>query len=161
MNQFTFESEKNENTSGSNFNTIAEAKNDLILNYTNPGHPIAFSGVNTIYKYYKAQLTKKQILDILSTIESYTLHRGYRSSQRNPSYSHFKRYMFQMDLVFLTGLEKYNDNVKYLLTVIDTFTRFAWIRMLKDKMADTVLNAFKSIINEAGSKPLHIVMDRG
>ena len=66
-----------------------------------------------------------------------------------------------MDLVFLTGLEKYNDNVKYLLTVIDTFTRFAWIRMLKDKMADTVLNAFKSIINEAGSKPLHIVMDRG
>ena len=138
-----------------------EAKNDLLLNYKQPGHPRAFSGIGQIYRYYKGLLTKKQIADILSSIESYTSHRGYRSDQRNPTFSHFKRYMFQMDLVFLVDLAEHNDGVKYLLTVIDTFTRYAWVRMLKDKTGETVLNAFKSVLEEAGSKPLHLIIDRG
>ena len=36
----------------SNFKNSEEAKNDLIQNYTNPGHPVAFSGVGIIYNYY-------------------------------------------------------------------------------------------------------------
>jgi hypothetical protein len=108
-------------------------EDDLRSNYNKPGHPIAFSGIQNIYDYYKGNLSVNQIKDILSGIENYTLHREYKKGQRNPSYSHFKRNQFQMDLVDIQALAPYNDGIRYLLSVIDTFTRFAWVRLLKDK----------------------------
>lgn len=145
----------------SNLQTADECENDLKLNYNTPGHPIAFSGINTIYYYYNKLLSLEKIKEILSSIESYTLHKEYRSAQRNPTYSHFKRYMFQMDLVDMQNLAPWNDGVKYLLTVIDTFTRYAFVRPLTDKTGLNVLHEFKSIIGEAAIKPLNISMDRG
>ena len=146
---------------GSNLQTAEECENDLNLNYKTPGHPIAFGGLNNIYKYYNHLLSQDKIKEILSTIESYTLHRGFRSNQRNPTYSHFKRYMFQMDLIDMQQLASFNDGAKYLLAVIDTFTRFAFVRSLKDKTGLNVLNEFKSVLDEAKQKPMNISMDRG
>jgi len=133
---------------------------DLKNNYNNPGHPIAFSGINNIYKFYKGHLSYDKIKDILSGIENYTLHREFKRGQRNPSYSHFKRNQWQMDLVDIQELASSNDEIRYLLTVIDTFTRFAWARLLKNKRGETVLEAFKSIVTLAG-KPKSISCDRG
>jgi len=136
-------------------------EDDLRNNYNKPGHPIAFSGIQNIYDYYKGNLSVNQIKDILSGIENYTLHREYKKGQRNPSYSHFKRNQFQMDLVDIQALAPYNDGIRYLLSVIDTFTRFAWVRLLKDKRGETVLEAFKSVLDSAKEKPRIIVCDRG
>ena len=44
-----------------------------------------------------------------------------------------------------------NENVKYLLCVIDVFTKCAWVTNLKDKKFKTILNAF--IENESNCKP--------
>ena len=40
-----------------------------------------------------------------------------------------------------------NKNVKYLLYVIDIFTKHAWVKSLKDKKCKTDLNAFIKIVN--------------
>jgi hypothetical protein len=157
----SFEKIEIEKNYGSNLDTIEECEEDLKTNYTNPGHPIAFSGVNNVYDYYKGILSKNIIKEFLSSTESYTVHKEYHKGQRNPSYSHFKRYQFQMDLVDIQELAQYNDNIRYLLAVIDTFTRFAWVRLLKDKKSVTVLNAFKSILTSAGEYPITVVTDRG
>jgi transposase InsO family protein len=114
-----------------------------------------------VYDYYKGKLSLQKIKDILSGIQSYNLHREYKEGQRNPSYSHFKRNQFQMDLVDVQALAEFNDGVRYLLTVIDTFTRFAWARLLNDKRGETVLEAFKSILKSACDKPKSISCDRG
>ena len=145
----------------SSLQTLEECENDLKLNYNTPGHPIAYSGVKNIYNYYNRLLSLEKIKEILSSFESYTLHRGFRTSQRNPTFSHFKRQHFQMDLVDIQQKAAENDGVKYLLVVIDTFTRYAFVRPLLDKTGLNVLNAFKSVIDEAVEKPLHITMDRG
>jgi len=130
-------------------------------NYTNPAHPIAFSGVNNIYKYYNGMLNIKDIEKLLASFENYTLRREYKNLQRNPSFSHFKRYQFQIDLIDIQPYARWNDNTRYILSVIDTFTRKAWVRPCKDKSADVVLNAFRSIIDEAGKPPLTLIADRG
>lgn len=130
-------------------------------NYTNPAHPIAFSGVNNIYKYYKGLLKPKDIEKLLSSVESYTLRREYKNLQRNPYFNHFKRYQMQVDLIDIQKLSKWNNNVKYLLAVIDTFTRKAWVRPCKDKSAKEVLTAFKSILSDAKKYPHTLVADRG
>ena len=46
-----------------------------------------------------------------------------------------------------------NKNVKYLSCVIDLFTKYAWVKPLKDKKGKIVLNAFIEIVNESNHKP--------
>lgn len=133
---------------------------DLKRSYTTPGHPIAFSGVQSIKKYYP-YLNLEDIENVLSEIESYTLQREYHNNQRNPSYSHFKRYQWQIDLIDIQQLSKENDGYRYLLAAIDTFTRFAFVRAVIDKTAKNVLEAFKAMLRDATSNPLTLVMDAG
>ena len=46
-----------------------------------------------------------------------------------------------------------NKNVKYLLCVINVFTKYAWVKSLKDEKGKTVLNAFIEILNGSNCKP--------
>ena len=101
--------------------------------YKSPGHPIAFSGLRNVYNYFRGRLSIDEIRNALAEIESYTLHKEFHNGQRNPSYSHFKRYQFQLDLVDVQHLAQFNDNVNYLLNCIDTWSRYAWVRLLPSK----------------------------
>ena len=51
-----------------------------------------------------------------------------------------------------------NKNVKHLLCVIDVFTKYAWVKPLKDKKGITVLNAIIEIANESNRKLNHKLM---
>ena len=54
-----------------------------------------------------------------------------------------------------------NKGFRYMLNVIDCFTKFAWSIPLKDKKALTVLEAFKKIVNESKMIPKHLWVDEG
>ena len=54
-----------------------------------------------------------------------------------------------------------NGNFKYLLWLNDVFTRYAWIKPLKDKKGKTVLNSFIEIVNEFNRKPNKLWVDQG
>ena len=53
----------------------------------------------------------------------------------------------------MESLSTKNENVKYLLCVIDVFTTYAWVKPLEDKKGKTVLNVFIAIVNESNCKP--------
>lgn len=142
-------------------NSNDKIDDEIKLNYNNPGHPIAFSNARTIYNYYNGEIPLKRIHEILKTIESYSIHKEFHKGPQNISFARFKRYQFQIDLCFLIDYAEWNDDIKYLLTVIDCFTRFAFIRKLKTKDSRSVLKEFQSIINDLDKKPLIIVCDRG
>ena len=144
-----------------NFKNKQECVDHFNENYSNPAHPISFTGINNIYKYYKGLLNKVEIEKLLASFDTYTLRRQYKNLKRNPNYSHFKRYQFQIDLIDIQSYSKWNDKIKYILAVIDTFTRKAWVQPCKDKTTDEVLNAFKVILTEAKTLPLTLVSDRG
>ena len=50
-------------------------------------------------------------------------------------------------------LSSKNKNVKYLLCAVDVFSKYAWVKPLKDKKGKRVLNAFIEVINESNRKP--------
>ena len=52
------------------------------------------------------------------------------------------------DLIDMQEFSKDNNVIKYLLTVIDIFSKFAWIIPLKRKTGQDVSNAFSSILKE-------------
>ena len=58
-------------------------------------------------------------------------------------------------------LSSTNRNNKHLLCVIDVFTKYAWVKALKDKKGKTVLNVLIAIVNESNSKPNKLWVDQG
>ena len=63
------------------------------------------------------------------------------------------------DLIDMQAFSKDNNGIKYLLTVIDTFSKFVWIVPLKRKTVQEVANAFSSILKER--RPSKAWEDRG
>ena len=57
------------------------------------------------------------------------------------------------------NLAKENDNITYLLFVIDVFSRFLWIEPLQNKTAKSVLNGLKKVISKR--KPVRLRVDKG
>ena len=53
-----------------------------------------------------------------------------------------------MDLADLSYLSKYNDKYKYLLNVIDIFSRYAWCVPIKDETGNTITSALKSLFQD-------------
>ena len=81
--------------------------------------------------------------------------------KRRKVYARFKESIWAADLPKMESLSSKNKNVKYLLCVIDVFTKYAWFKPLKDKKGKTVLNAFIEIVNESNRKPNKLWVDQG
>ena len=54
-----------------------------------------------------------------------------------------------------------NLGVKYLLTIIDVFSKYAWIMPLKSKTGKDITKAFDYIITGSGRKPTKLWVDQG
>ena len=50
---------------------------------------------------------------------------------------------------------------KFLLTVIDNLSKYAWVKMFKNKKAETVLKGLREIIGESNRQPTIIGTDFG
>ena len=64
------------------------------------------------------------------------------------------------DLVEMQQFSKWNKGYRYLLMVLDVFSKYGWIVPLKDKKGETVTEAFKTILKE-GRKPQYLWVDKG
>ena len=51
--------------------------------------------------------------------------------------------------------------IKHLLCVIDVFTKYAFVKPLKDKKTKTVLHSFVELIKESNRKSSKSRLDRG
>ena len=65
------------------------------------------------------------------------------------------------DLVEMQEWNKQNRGYRYMLTVIDVFSKYAWAIPLKDKKGTTTTDAFKLIVKESERIPKHIWVDEG
>jgi hypothetical protein len=72
-----------------------------------------------------------------------------------------KDHTWSMDLVDMTPWADHNDGYRFILNIIDIWTRYAWSVPLKKKTAKDVLEAFKQVITESGRKPEKIWVDQG
>ena len=95
-------------------------------------------------------------------IESKELHkRVVRKFQRRPVEVSGTDSTWCADLVEMQQFSKQNKGYKYLLTVIDVLSRYAWAVPMKDKKAGTVLDAMTKIITDSGRNPKKLWVDKG
>ena len=52
-------------------------------------------------------------------------------------------------------INKFNKGFRFLLCVIDIFSKYAWVVPLKDKKGVSIINAFKKIIKDPNNRKSH------
>ena len=112
--------------------------------YYNPRHPGSLGGVDRLWKEVGG--SRKAAEKWLKSQDTYTLHK--------PARKRFKKNKIQVaglddqwesDLVDVQGIAKYNNRYRFLLTCIDTLSKFAFVVPLKDKTSDSIVKAFTKI----------------
>ena len=85
-----------------------------------------------------------------------------RKFEKRRVYSTFKDNIWSVDLVDMQLLSKYNKEIRFLLCVIDIFSKYAWVVPLKDEKGVSIVKAFQSILKQSNSsKPNKIWVDKG
>ena len=56
---------------------------------------------------------------------------------------------------------KFNKGFRFLLCVIDIYSKYAWVLPFKDKKGLSIVNAFQSILNKSNRKSNKIWVDKG
>ena len=135
-------------------------QNRVISAYLNPGHPVAFSAPKAVADYFN--ISESRARRILEHTDSYNLHREYkRPPVYNPFYVHKRREQVQTDLIDISKLAADNDNVNFLLLLIDIFSKKVWLFPLKNKRGATVEAALRTWLGAIDRPPSQLGSYRG
>ena len=131
--------------------------------YYNPSHPASFGGVNNLYKYAKLEDPNIKLNNVLNWLKQqnvYTLHRPARKHfTRNRIYVSQIDEQWEADLVDMQEHSRENNGYKYLLVIIDVFSKYLFLNPLRNKTPIEVINVFRRIFRQR--KPLKLRTDRG
>ena len=75
-------------------------------------------------------------------------------------YARFKDNIWAADLAEMGPLSSKNKDVQYFLCDIDLFTKYAWVKHLKEERDKIVLNVFIEIVSESNSKPNNLWVEQ-
>ena len=64
-------------------------------------------------------------------------------------HSSFIDNIWSVDLADMQLISKFNIGFRFLLCVIDIYSRYAWVIPVKDKKGITITNAFQKKLNES------------
>ena len=98
--------------------------------------------------------------------DAYTLHRPVmKRFARNPYTVTNVKDVWECDLLDVHSYAKYNDNFKYILSVIDVFSKFLCVIPVQTKSGTAVTAAFRSIFDDKPNlpsrRPVWIRTDKG
>ena len=83
-----------------------------------------------------------------------------RKFKRREAYSAFRDNIWAADLADMQLISKFNKGFRFLLCVIDIYSKCAWVVPLKDKKDVSIANAFQSILKKSNRKPNKIWTDK-
>ena len=84
-----------------------------------------------------------------------------RNFKNRTVYSGFKDNIWGADLADMQSISKFNKGTRFLLCVIDIFSKYAWVVPLKYKKGVTIADVFQKILNYSMRKPNKISVDKG
>ena len=93
--------------------------------------------------------------------QTYTLHKQIRRKfLRRKTVVAGIDYQWQADLADMSKMSKVNDKYRYLLCIMDVFSKFAWVVPITNKTSKTLMDAFKSVL-KSGWSPKSLQTDKG
>ena len=106
------------------------------------------SGVSIPFEFNK-QLAKELHKPIIRNLKKRTVYTGFRDI------------IWGADIADMQLISNFNKGVRFLLCVIDIFSKSAWVVPLKDKKGVSIVDDFQKILDNSGRKPNKIWVDKG
>lgn len=125
--------------------------------YYDPSHPAGFGGAQKLAQATGVPL--KKVKAWLAKQSTYTLHKPLKKKiSRSPTIVAGIDHQWQADLSDLSSIAQKNKGYRYLMCVIDVFSKYAWVVPIKDKTGETLIQAFDKIKDRT---PLRLQTDKG
>ena len=84
-----------------------------------------------------------------------------RKFKKRKVHSPFKDNIWGADLADMQLISKFNKGFRFLLCVINIFSKYAWVAPLKVKKGVSIVNVFQKILDDSKRKPNKIWVDKG
>ena len=93
-------------------------------------------------------VSRKEIHDFLQKQETYQLHKRPRRIRHYfPIVSNGVNDILQIDLADFSDIATTNAGYKYLVTIVDVFSRYAYVYPIKNKTAESIINTVTSFLD--------------
>ena len=140
--------------------------NKLKLIYYDAKDSGSFGGINRLLRSAKQKgldVNKDKIISFLKTQDTYTLHKPVRKIfKRNQTIVGNIDDQWQADLADVSDISRQNKGNNFLLTVIDCFSKYAWVIPTKRKDANSIHEAMQELFRQAyPRKPKRLQTDKG
>ena len=135
--------------------------------YHDPKYPCSLGGVEQLYRrarqFHVPGATPKTVQNYLRSEQAYTLHKpARRQFTRNHTYLAGIDAQWQADLADMQGISRQNGGLRYLFTVIDVFSKFAWEVPVHSKDAKAITATFGQVLITANPRhPKRLQTDKG
>lgn len=140
--------------------TLTRSERLLLNKAYNTPESEGFQGSRSRLRRVTKIKSAKKIDQFLKEQISYVRHAQVGKRRFAKIYAPTPRYLFECDLADMSSLRKANDNVTFLLGVIDVFTKETWVLPLLNKTQGAVTNAMTKILSKSGPS-LHLRCDAG
>ena len=133
--------------------------------YYDPKQPGSFQGIQKVYHWTKKEarypLGQDHLQRWLQNQPAYSRNRAFqrKSINRTPVVVTGLYDQFDADLADYQKLAGSNDGVRFLLVVIDIFSRYTWVEPLKNKTNVEVIKAMEHIFRQ--QSPRRLRTDQG
>ena len=84
-----------------------------------------------------------------------------KNFEKRTVYSGFKDNIWGADLADMQLISKFNKGFRFILCLIDIFSRHAWVVPLEDQKGVSIVNAFQKALNDSNRKPNKIWLEKG
>lgn len=132
--------------------------------YYNPLSTVAFSSCDRLFNHIKktSSASRNDVLDWLRLQPAYTLHKDRRIKFKRNQYNITNiDDLWEMDLIDMQKYSRNNKGNKYILAVIDCFSKYAWCIPIKRKTPDEIIRGFDEIFSSTNRKPIKVQSDKG
>jgi hypothetical protein len=127
--------------------------------YFDVGHPSGFASAEKLKR--ASGLPKRVVEAFLKRQDAYTLHKPVvRKFKRNRYIVHNMSVAYEADLMDVQKYKDENDQVSFILILIDIFSKKVWVAPLKSKQTSGVAKALKDIFQRAPI-PFRLRADKG
>ncbi|KAG5895682.1 hypothetical protein JTB14_027005 [Gonioctena quinquepunctata] len=84
-----------------------------------------------------------------------------RNFQRRSTVVKGKGDLWQIDLAEFQPYAKMNEGYRYILVVIDCYSKYLWTKLVKTKTGEDITDAMEMVLKDAKYSPKHVQSDQG
>ncbi len=121
-------------------------------------------GITAIYKFLCrnfGNITREDVEKYIKQDKQHVILQNPKRLKAKPITADRINLIWQIDLIDMDYLERQNDHYKYILNCVDIYSRYCFLRGMRNKEANTIMETLDEIMETTGQRPRIIQTDQG